>query len=232
MFSTYYAWLYSIIYIALTSLPLQYAASYARPPLPNYGWSDATYGLAYLSLALGFFLTAIINSTMQNRIYAYLQKRHGGERRPEYRLVLAQVGSIILPIGLLIWGWTSNAATYPAGPLVGQVLIGLGLLLGFNALQNFIVDASQPYSAAAIAGACVSSCLRLARGTDHSSARSNLLRSVMAAVLPLCSDQLFENLGWGWGGTLLCFVSLPILPAPLLLLKYGRRIRERYPIRA
>jgi hypothetical protein len=58
-----------------------------------------------------------------------------------------------------------------------------------NSIQNWIVDAFFPYSAAAMAAA-------------------TLLRSITGCILPIFSQALFINLDYGWGGTLLALVSL------------------------
>jgi DHA1 family multidrug resistance protein-like MFS transporter len=78
--------------------------------------------------------------------------------------------------------------------------------------QNFLVDAFFPYSAAATAA-------------------STLLRSVGGTILPIFAPKMFTTLGYGWGGTLLACISLPIVPAPLVLFLYGERMRERWKFR-
>lgn len=50
----------------------------------------------------------------------------------------------------------------------------------------------------------------------------------MACILPIFSPEMFYTIGWGWGGTLLALVSLIAIPAPVLLFKYGKRLRERF----
>lgn len=43
-------------------------------------------------------------------------------------------------------------------------------------------------------------------------AAASLLRSVTGCILPIFSDSLFKNLGYGWGGTLLALVSIVSAP--------------------
>lgn len=98
-------------------MPLLFAAAEAQAGLPNYGWPPATWGLAYIvvgvssgpsisltRLGAGFFSAAGTAAVYQNRIYAIMAKKKGGEQRPEYRLVLTTIGGIILPFGMLIFG--------------------------------------------------------------------------------------------------------------------------------
>lgn len=76
-------------------------------------------------------------------------------------------------------------------------------------MQNWIVDAFHPYSAAAMAAA-------------------SLLRSITGCLLPLFGDRLFIDLGYGRGATLLAGVSVLVLPMPWILFRYGERLRERF----
>jgi len=56
-------------------------------------------------------------------------------------------------------------------------------------------------------------------------AANTVVRSVMAAVLPLAAPRMYATLGLGWGNSLLGFLSLCCFPIPFLLLKYGERLR-------
>ena len=137
--------------IFLVSVPLLFAAAEAQPGLPNYGWPAATWGLAYIVVGVGFFGAAGTAAVYQNRIYATMAKRNGGEQRPEYRLVLTTIGGFILPFGMLIFGpshvcrasltcagWTANARVHPVGPIVGVSLGSYGIMLAFSSVQTFI----------------------------------------------------------------------------------------------
>ena len=153
-FSFYYAYIYGIIYVFLVSIPLLFGSPpFSYPGLFSYQWPQYTVGFGYTGMAIGFGTSATIAATQQDRIYKYLSKRFGTHGEPEYRLVLTQIGMVIMPIGLFIFGWTAQAETHWIGPMVGQTAIALGLMLAFNSIQNFFVDAFAPYSAAAVAGA-------------------------------------------------------------------------------
>jgi len=41
---------------------------------------------------------------------------------------------------------------------------------------------------------------------------------------------MYEDLGLGWGNSLLGFIALALIPAPLLIYKSGGKIRKRFPI--
>nr|XP_019050254.1 hypothetical protein I302_00680 [Kwoniella bestiolae CBS 10118]OCF29184.1 hypothetical protein I302_00680 [Kwoniella bestiolae CBS 10118] len=197
-FSMYYAYLYGLIYLFLTTIPLLFGSPpFSDEGLFTYGWPQGTLPLSYLGLGLGFCSAAIVAANNQDRIYKSLSRRNGDKGQPEYRLVLTQTGMIIMPIGLFIYGWTADSHTHWIAPIIGQYIIGIGLILPFNTIQNFLVDAFHPYSAAAIAGA-------------------TLARSIVACILPLFATEMFVKLDWGWGNTLLACVAILGVPCPLV----------------
>ena len=79
------------------------------------------------------------------------------------------------------------------------------------AIQNYLVDAFTLYAASAIAAATI-------------------IRSIMAAVLPLAGQPMYDKLGNGWGNSLLGFIALAMTPIPWVFWRYGEGIRTRYPI--
>ena len=56
-------------------------------------------------------------------------------------------------------------------------------------------------------------------------AATTIMRSVMAAVLPLAAPKMYAALGIGWGNSLLAFLALACVPIPFLMLKYGEQMR-------
>ncbi|TKY86876.1 hypothetical protein EX895_004164 [Sporisorium graminicola] len=129
--------------------------------------------------------------------------------RPEYRLPLCFVGMCILPIGLLLFGWSAANQTHWMVPLIGSFLVGCATILCFQTILVYLVDAFVPYSASATACAV-------------------LIRSILAAAFPLCAEYMFEALGYGWSCTLLAGIGMVGLPVPLVLYRYGEGLRTRY----
>lgn len=72
----------------------------------------------------------------------------------------------------------------------------------------YLIDAFGTYAASAVAA-------------------SIILRSFGGALLPLAGGPMFESLGMGWGGSVLAFISLALMPVPIIFLKYGERIRQK-----
>lgn len=56
-------------------------------------------------------------------------------------------------------------------------------------------------------------------------AANTVLRSIFGAVFPLFGLSMYDSLGLGWGNSLLGFVSLALIPVPVLFRIFGERIR-------
>ncbi|PWN41390.1 MFS general substrate transporter [Ceraceosorus guamensis] len=132
--------------------------------------------------------------------------------RPEYRLPLCLLGMIILPMGLVIFGWAADQRVHWVAPLVGSYLVGMGSILPFQVILVYLVDAFIPFSASATACAV-------------------LVRSILAAVFPLFAQQMFVAWGFGGGSTFLAGISLLAVPVPIVLYRYGEQLRERFKFR-
>lgn len=49
--------------------------------------------------------------------------------------MLTAIGMVIMPIGLLMFGWTAQAETHWIGPQISQAVTCYGLMLAFNSIQ-------------------------------------------------------------------------------------------------
>ena len=190
----------------------------------QYGFSAGTVGLTYLGLGIGMFIGIAIFGGLSD----YLVKRlaANGVMKPEYRLPPMIPGFFCIPIGLFIYGWTTEKHVFWFVPIFGSSLVGLGLLATFVGsparslncdanltdgkrqmpIQTYLIDAFTIHAASAIAA-------------------NTVLRSLVGALLPLAGPKMYATLGLGWGNSLLGFIAVAMLPIPWLFYKYGERIR-------
>jgi DHA1 family multidrug resistance protein-like MFS transporter len=57
-------------------------------------------------------------------------------------------------------------------------------------------------------------------------AANTMMRSLVGACFPLFTRQMFHNLGIQWASTLLGCLAVMMIPIPLLLMKFGARLRR------
>lgn len=142
---------------------------------------------------------------------AYLRRAHG-QGRPfatvkEYgRLPLACLGSLLYVVSIFWLGWTSIPSIHPIVPMLAGAPFGMGFVLIFMALLNYMTDAYREYAASAAAAA---SCTR----------------SVFGALLPLAATAMYGRLGVPWGMSLLGFLSIVLGIVPFCFIRYGKKIR-------
>jgi MFS family permease len=199
VFSIYMAVIFGLLYMQFTSFPLVFQG--AR------GWSPGIAALAFIGIAVGS------NAALGYMIFAGNPKyarelEYKGALPPEARLPTGLIGAILLPIGLFIFAWTCvPTSIHWIVPIGATVPYGAGLVLIFLACNNYLVDMFCHNAASVLAGGTV-------------------VRSIMGVVLPLCTLDMYDALGINWASTLVAFLSLIFVPVPLILMKYGRRIRR------
>ncbi|KAK2060985.1 major facilitator superfamily transporter [Colletotrichum caudatum] len=200
----YMMYLYGLMYLVLSTFPALWTG--------EYGQSVGISGLNYVSLGLGFFIGAQTAAPMQDRIYAALKRRYvpdGGPGRPEFRVPMMIPGALLVPAGLLIYGWTAQSHAHWIAPNIGAVIFSGGVIVGFQCIQGYLVDTYSKYAASAVAAATV-------------------LRSLAGFGFPLFAPSMYHKLGYGWGNSVLALVGVAIgWPGPLLLWKYGPVLRKK-----
>ncbi|OCH85958.1 MFS general substrate transporter [Obba rivulosa] len=204
--SFYMALIYGILYLHLVTIPLLFG------PIPLYGlftykWANGNEGLAYLGAGTGCLLSLVCCVLTLNRSYRYLCRKYG-EQKPEYRMPFMQLGMLLTPGGLFMYGWTAHAQLPFIVPLIGAGIFAFGMLITYICIQTYLVDAFGEYAASALAATIV-------------------LRSIGGALLSIFGANLYKSLGYGWGSSLLAFICVAALPIPTVLWFYGERLRAR-----
>jgi MFS family permease len=202
--AAYMTYLYGSMYLVLTTFPTLFSDVYHQTP--------GIQGLNYISLGLGFFLGTQICAPLQDRIYAALKRRRVPEGQPglpEFRVPMMIPGAILVPTGLLIYAWTAENHTHWIGPNIGACIYAAGVIVGFQCIQGYLVDTYAQFAASAVGAATVT-------------------RSLAGFGFPLFANRMYEQLGYGWGGTLMAGLAVVLgWPAPGVLWFYGPKMRAK-----
>lgn len=196
--SVYIAITYAYLYVLFTTFTVVFRE--------QYGWRGGIVGLSFLGVGIGSVIGQAFYIRYGNRI---VEKHLAiGDYRPEHRLYIMCFGGPLIPIGLFIYGWTVQYQTHYIVPLLATGIIGLGLLMTFMPSSTYLVDVYTVHAASAMAA-------------------NTVLRSLVAAFLPLSSQKMYAAMGYGWGNSMLGFIAFLLTPIPFLFIKYGERIRAR-----
>lgn len=198
LMSLYMAVVYGYLYLLFTTITTLY--------IREYHFTQGTAGLSYLGIGVGMLLGLFAFGATSDRIVTRLTNKHGGERKPEYRLPPMMIGAALVPIGLFWYGWSAQAKLHYIMPIIGTGLVGCGLLATFMPIGTYLVDSFTIYAASAMAA-------------------NTVLRSLVGAFLPLAGPSMYKTLGLGWGNSLLAFIALALWPVSLGFYVYGERIR-------
>ncbi|KAF8575740.1 MFS general substrate transporter [Ramaria rubella] len=203
MLSLYMALIYGYLYLMFTTFPDLFSGI--------YGWGPGVSGLAYLGPGIGFMIATVIGAKLLSKVYDKLCARNGGRGKPEFRIPVMFLGSALVPIGLLWYGWSAQARTHFIMPIIGSGIYSGGMMFVFIPLQLYLVDAFT-YAASALAAASV-------------------FRALFAFAFPLFGEQMFAALGFGGGNSLLAGLAfITGIPFPLWLYYKGEEMRLRNPL--
>lgn len=201
--ATYQALCFAITYSLYTQMEKIYG--------DGYGFDTLQVGMTYLGPGFGFLVAVLFLVPRIDTVFNTLTRRHNGMEKPEYRLPLANVGSVLIPISLFWFAWTVEIHAHWFVTILSTFFYGLGQIAIFNCTQNYYIDAFENYAASAIAAGA-------------------LFRSIVGGIVPLFTTSLFEKMGVGWGMSIFGFLSVALAPSPLFFYHYGERLRERFAI--
>lgn len=176
-----------------------------------YGFDTEKVGLLYLGPGLGFLFAVWFLVPRIDTVYKSLTAKNNGKAKPEFRLPLANIGAVFIPVSLFWFAWAVEKHAHWFASISGTFFYGIGQVMILNCTQNYFIDSFEQYAASAIAAGAV-------------------FRSLVGGIIPLGAPALFEKLGYGWGISVFAFVSLLLAPAPLMFYIFGERIRERFKV--
>ena len=190
---------YAIFYLFFEAYPIIFEGLYHM----NTGLA----GLAFLPILIGAVIALGIFMWYDNILQrAKKANAHWASIEEYRRLPLACLGGPLYVISLFWLGWSATSHVHWIVPMLAGVPFGMGFMLIFMALLNYVTDAYEVYAAS---GMAATSCCR----------------SIFGALLPLAAAPMYKSLGVSWASSLLGFLSLAMCIIPFAFIKYGDRIR-------
>ncbi|PLB44303.1 synaptic vesicle transporter [Aspergillus steynii IBT 23096] len=192
---------YGLLYFALSSFSSLHVSAYRE--------SIEISGLHYIAICVGTISGSQLCGPLMDYVYRRLTSNTGETQVPELRIPLLLPGVFFTPIGFLLYGWAAQYYLFWLVVDIGAALLSLGMQIFDTTLHAYVMDAYLEHVSSA-------------------SAATQVLRSLLAFAFPLFSNSLYDSLGYGWGNSLLAFLSIGIaLPATGILWRYGANLRSR-----
>ncbi|RAQ45546.1 MFS multidrug transporter [Aspergillus flavus] len=174
-----------------------------------YNQTPSRAALNYISIAGGFILGSQITGSLNDRIYIYYTSKDPAKGTPELRTILMLPAALLVPTGLLIYGWSAQTHSHWIMPNIGIGIYALGLIMSYQCIQAYVLDCYAVYAASAMGALTI-------------------LRSLLGFVLPILAPLIYRTLGYGWGSSLLALWALVMGGlVPVLLWRYGAVLRKR-----
>ncbi|KAK6815608.1 hypothetical protein PG987_016612 [Apiospora arundinis] len=176
----------------------------------NYGMDKSTASFNYFALMAGFIIGLQLSHHFIDGTSAYFRKKTGRDHVPEWRIPPSIATAILVPVGLLMYGWTTQNRLHWSLPDLAIILLGIGCILGFFSMQPYVTDSCGPEYAS----------------SAHSVGQ--LLKGLFEFSFPLFGPSLYSGLGLGVGNTILALLTLAIgIPVPMVFWFFGDSIRGR-----
>jgi hypothetical protein len=170
----------------------------------SYGFRSEQTSLAFIAMAIGF-LCSIFTRILDHR----LAVRRDHNLSPEEKLTGFAIAAPAFAIGLWWFAWTVPPAVHAPWIISMLALIPIGFAINeFDCvLVGYLTDAYTTFASSAFASL-------------------SLLRSILSGVFPLFARQMYTNVGANYATTILAGVATVACVSPLILIRYGARIRR------
>ncbi|KAL4995406.1 major facilitator superfamily domain-containing protein [Aspergillus recurvatus] len=195
------AFIFGLLFLLFTTFPAVFKE--------QYHFSAGISGLSYLGVGLGMASGLATFAILSDK----LQKSLGDSPTPKGRLKPMMWVIPAIPIGIFWYGWPADQATHWIVPIIGTFIFGFSCLWVMMPTQLYMINAFGPEAAASALAVNV------------------VLRLLAAAFLLLAGLSLYNNLGLGWGNSVLGFIGVAFLPVPFFFYRYGGWLRERFAVK-
>ncbi|KAK5791522.1 hypothetical protein VI817_006831 [Penicillium citrinum] len=196
--SVYMAIIYGTVYMFMGAMPIVYNE--------DRGWSEGIGGLSFLGITVGIIF-GLLYAIWDNNT-RYMKLILSKSATAESRLPPAIIGGVALPIGMFAFAWTNFPSIHWSVSIILSAPFGFGCVLVLLPIMNYLIDSYTIYAASVLAAAAI-------------------FRSVIGAVFPLFTTQMYHNLGIHWASSIPAFLTLACMPFPLIMYRYGEQVRMK-----
>ncbi|KIW01612.1 uncharacterized protein PV09_07083 [Verruconis gallopava] len=195
-FSLWVSFAWAVLYLTFAAIPLVFST--------EHGFDIQQNGYVFTSISIASVIFAVI-CIYQEKIAKRYNKLPPS---PEARLYFSCYESVLLPVGLFMFGWTSNSSVHWIAPAIAIGLATMGIFSVYLAVFNYLADTYHRYASSALAA-------------------QSCCRNIMGGVLPLVTNQMFTHLTYGPASSLLGGIGILLTFVPWVLMLWGPRIRAR-----
>ncbi|TDL20718.1 MFS general substrate transporter [Rickenella mellea] len=196
---------YSIIYFFFEAYPAVFITQNKIP--------FQLGGLPFLGITIGMVITmlmypASIKISKKIQIPFIDPPTGTPPDSPEALLKVVLLACVLMPVSLFWFAWTSKGTVHWIFPALAGIPFGYSMLCIFYSFSGYTARTYTIYASSA--QAC-----------------NTFTRSLIAAIFPVVAHSIIGNLGTDWGVSLFGFLSLGLIPIPIIFVRYGAVLRKR-----
>lgn len=184
-------------------------STFASLWIKKYGQTETQASLHYISIALGAFVCAQAGGQLMDFIWRRMKAaRPNSEPTPEYRVPYMVFSLVPSTAGAFWYAWAAEKHVAWIVVDVGVFFMEIGGFMYNQSLMAYMIDEVSSTRAAS------------------GSAATRILSYIFGFTFPLFAPRLYDQLGYGWGTSLLGFLTLALTgPVPFVLWFWGDKIR-------
>lgn len=118
-----------------------------------------------------------------------------GTIRPEFRLIMGQVGAVLIPLSLFWVAFTTYRSVHWIVPIIGSIPFGMGISFSFSSTFTYLITSYRPIAASALAS-------------------NGILRYSFGSVFPLFTSAMYDTLGIVGATALVAGLATLFAPLP------------------
>lgn len=128
LLSLYLAVVYAYLYLSFTTFGAVFQGI--------YGFSLGISGLVYIGLGIGCLIGTLWCGPFSDWLLHRLAAKNNGVTKPEYRLPILLIASVLVPVGLFWYAWTAAYKTHWIVPIIGTGIFGAGVQISLVSLHH------------------------------------------------------------------------------------------------
>ncbi|EAW12279.1 putative MFS transporter [Aspergillus clavatus NRRL 1] len=171
-FSLWVSFSWAVLYLQFGSVPLVFKT--------NHGFNIEQSGAVFTAMCVGVIIITVVSIYQENIARRFITLPKTAERR----LYFVCIQSILMPVGLFWFGWTSAPSIPWIVPAMAVGCATMGIFSVYLAVFNYLADTYHRYASSAIAA-------------------QSCCRNLLGGVFPLVTNAMFTNLGYPGASSLL-----------------------------
>ncbi|OGM47159.1 hypothetical protein ABOM_003953 [Aspergillus bombycis] len=193
-FSLWAAFSWSVLYINLSAIPLVFETVYSF----SLSSANAIFAASCIGTTVALSLCLVEESLATCHWNQWKWDRQPWNSVPEHRLYFSCVESLLLPLGLFLFGWSAQCQVHWMVPTVAVGISNFGIFSIYLSVFNYLADTYHCYASSALAA-------------------QSFCRNMLGGIFPLVSRQMFNNLGFGAAASLLGGLAMALTLVPWIL---------------